>query len=77
MTQSTDTGEHEAGLQAIPASSERPETVMTPQGEETQGFMVALQEAAVQLGSRTIWSQATLRVTPGEFIAILDRKSVV
>ncbi len=33
--------------------------------------VVTLQDAAVQLGGRTIWSQATLQVTPGEFIAIL------
>lgn len=71
MTQHTDTGEQEARLQAIPVSGEYTGAVMTPAGEDTRAPIVALQEAAVQLGSRTIWSQATLGVTPGEFIAIL------
>ena len=71
MTYNTETGAQEAELQATPVSGERAEAVMTPERGATQTFIVALQEAVVQLGSRTIWSQATLRVTPGEFIAIL------
>lgn len=71
MAQHIDTGEQEARLQAIPVSGERAGKMMTPAGEDTRAFIVALQAAAVQLGSRTIWSQATLGVTPGEFIAIL------
>ena len=71
MTYNTDTGAQEAELQATPVSGERAEAVLTPERGDVPAFIVALQEAAVQLSSRTIWSQATLRVTPGEFIAIL------
>lgn len=71
MTYNTNTGAQEAELQATPVSGECAEAVLTPERGDAQPFIVALQEAAVQLGSRTIWSQATLQVTPGEFIAIL------
>lgn len=71
MTYNTDTGAQEAELQATPVSGERAEAVLTPERGDVPAFIVALQEAAVQLSSRTIWSQATLQVTPGEFIAIL------
>ncbi len=71
MTQRTDTGEQEADLRDALATGERKEVVMTPAGADAQGVIVSLQGAAAQLGGRTIWSQATLQVTPGEFIAIL------
>jgi zinc/manganese transport system ATP-binding protein len=63
--------EREAELQALPVS-EMPLDVKLPPREQSRcGSIVALQGAAVQLGARTIWSQATFQVTPGEFIAIL------
>lgn len=38
---------------------------------ETQESIVAFRDTAVRLGTRTIWSNATFRIEPGEFVAIL------
>src|SRR5579872_6471921 len=65
------TGEREAELQALPVSDKRLDAKSAPRAQDRCDAIVALQGAAVRLGARTIWSQATLRVTPGEFIAIL------
>jgi zinc/manganese transport system ATP-binding protein len=41
------------------------------QAGEQRGGVVALQDVAVQLGRRVIWSHATFTIEPGEFVAIL------
>ena len=41
------------------------------EGPDTAPEVVALQAAAVELGGRTIWSQATFTVHAGEFITVL------
>jgi zinc/manganese transport system ATP-binding protein len=69
MTRST-MGEREAELQTVTTPVE-PTDLAAPVEEGIPGSVVALHEAAVQLGDRTIWSKATLQVTPGEFVAIL------
>jgi zinc/manganese transport system ATP-binding protein len=39
------------------------------QGDETS--IIALRDAAVRFGNRTIWQHATFSIAPGEFIALL------
>ena len=41
------------------------------QGSGQHADIVAFQDAAVQLGKRTVWRQATFQIEPGEFVAIL------
>jgi zinc/manganese transport system ATP-binding protein len=40
-------------------------------GPHSTPAAVELRNAAVALGGRTIWSDATLRIAPGEFVAVL------
>ena len=41
------------------------------QGSKRSTDVVVFEDAAVQLGNRTIWRHATFQVAPGEFVAIL------
>src|SRR5229473_1718698 len=41
------------------------------EGREQRADIVAFRDAAVQLGNRTVWRQATFQIAPGEFVAIL------
>ncbi len=41
------------------------------QGSGQHAGIVAFKDAAVQLGKRTVWRQATFQIEPGEFVAIL------
>src|SRR5579871_5661524 len=63
--------EREAELQALPISDKQLDTTAERIKSRNRDSIVALEGAAAQLGARTIWSQATFQVTPGEFIAIL------
>lgn len=55
---------------ALPGTLEDSHSVV-PQGKEQRADIVDFRDVAVQLGNRTIWSQATFQVAPGEFVAIL------
>jgi len=55
------------------ATNQTPDTPVSPEPTRTRGSAPAVQmmDAAVRLGGRMIWSEATLEVAPGEFVAIL------
>lgn len=64
--------------EAVASSMSFPANTVSPAGRAGQGEragsqapVVSLRHAAVRQGDRTIWSDATLDIEPGEFVAIL------
>ncbi len=55
------------------ATNRPPDAPGSPEPTRSRGRAPAVQmvDAAVRLGGRVIWSEATLEVAPGEFVAIL------
>jgi zinc/manganese transport system ATP-binding protein len=47
------------------------DTGSAPAEQTTVDSVVVLEHAAVQLGSRTIWREASIRIAAGEFVAVL------
>ncbi len=55
---------------ALPGALEDDNGVV-PQRQEQPEDIVTFRDVAARLGNRTIWSQATFQIAPGEFVAIL------
>jgi zinc/manganese transport system ATP-binding protein len=51
-------------------------THAAPSSDETERSAVSFEHAAVRLGGRVIWSDVSLQVTRGEFVAILGPNGV-
>lgn len=66
----TDVSAASSPVQAMPPLGNEPDGVAWEAGE-TRTSIVAFQDAAVQIGRRAIWRQATFALEPGEFVAIL------
>ncbi|MGH2514550.1 MAG: metal ABC transporter ATP-binding protein [Ktedonobacterales bacterium] len=71
MTNEMDMETLEPATQYAPRMSEQSRTGADPTTDNYSGPVVALENAAVRLGERVIWHDATLTVNAGEFVAVL------